>query len=409
MTTSSDGAELPLTGVRVLALEHFVALPSGTNILAALGAEVIKIEPVGVGEEGRRSLPVADGKDGYTYGSAFVRYSRGKSSLAVDLKHPEGVELVKSLAARVDVFAENMRAGVADRLGLGAAALRDVNPGLIYASISGFGHHDSPYTSWPAFAPAAEAMAAMPQLAQAGAPSPRPGTFGAIVDLAGGLNAVIGVLAALHGRSRTGRGYEVDISLFDTALALNDHAIQLAAMGQSTDGARTDKNGIVELFNASDGRFIIAVFRPDQFARLARLVGHPEWIDEPRFADRREWSLHLDDPVRPAVETWAASFTAKEAAARMAEAGVVAAPNLEAAQILADDHVRTRMIATVDGLVNDTVIIGSPVRLVGIADRRTELAPVGRDTARLLRNDLGLSTASIEDLVDRAVVSREST
>ena len=382
---NGDGPVLPLEGVRILALEHFVALPSGTNALAALGAEVIKLEPLG-GEAGRESLPVIEGEDGEGYGSAFVRYSRGKSSIAVDLKRPEGIDLVKRLAEHVDVFAENLRAGKATALGIGPEDLAAVNPDLIYASVSGYGNEgNSPYGDWPAFAPATEAMAGLPYLA-GDLDAPRTSTFGAIIDQVGGLNAAIGILAALHGRPRNRRGYRVDISLFDTALQLNEHRISLASVGLSPDLGRSDRNGVVSLFAASDGSFLIALFRPEHLARVARIVGADGWLTDPRFANRDEWSRHLEAEIRPAVERWAKDLTSLEASQALAAIGVASAPLLDEARILADPHLEAReMLGEVAGLTRPVRVVSSPVWLKGLPDQRTQLVPAGHDTERILR------------------------
>ncbi|HEY3881806.1 MAG TPA: CoA transferase [Trebonia sp.] len=402
-TTNDTAPVLPLEGVRVLALEHFVALPTGTNALSALGAEVIKLEPL-EGEQGRRSLPVIEGQDGEGYGSAFVRYSRGKSSLAVDLKRPEGIDLVKRLVQHVDVFAENLRAGKATALGLGPADLAAVNPALIYASVSGYGNEGgSPYSDWPAFAPATEAMAGLPYLAGS-ADDPRTSTFGAIIDQVGGLNAAIGIIAALYGRPRNKRGYRVDVSLFDTALQLNEHRVSLASVGMSPDMGRSDKNGVVSLFAASDGSFLIAIFRPEHLARLARLIGAERWLSDPRFARRDEWSLHLDDEIRPAVERWAGKLTTLEASQALGGIGVAAAPLLTESQILSDPHVAARdMLGTTEGLTRPARVVSSPVWVKGLPDRRTRLVPTGHDTARLLR-EIGFADDAIARLADEGVI-----
>jgi len=403
----------PLGGIRILALEHWAAMPAATNILAGLGAQVIKIEEPRRGDEGRRSTPVlafelADGADSAgDAGSMFMRYNRGKASLAVDLARSEGVELVKRLVPAVDVFAENLRAGVADRLGLGEPELRAINPSLIYASISGFGlSGGSPYQHLPSFAPAAEAMAAMPQLAQTPDGTPRAGSFGAIVDLAAGMNAAIGILAALHGRDRNhGHGYQVDIALLDTAIALNDMAVQFAALGESADKAVAGKVGIIELFRASDGLFVVVAVRPEHLAKLGHAVGQPSWGEDPKLADRSRWHEQVESTFRPAIESWARNLTAFDAAEQLCAAGVVAAPNFDADQLIDDPHVKARGLLTpVSGLERDAVVVGSPVTIVGHVDERDRLPRIGEDTVRILTGELGLTDAQVQELVRRELI-----
>src|SRR3954469_20842026 len=159
----------PLDGVRVLALEQMQALPWGTQLLARLGADVVKVEHPKGGESGRASLPAMTDPEGRSIGATFLRNNLNKRSVAIDLKHPEGRELVLQLAPKFDVFAENFKAGTLRRLRLGYDALAAVHPACIYLSVSGFGNTiSSPYDSWPAYAPIVEAMSGIYDFKQQG-------------------------------------------------------------------------------------------------------------------------------------------------------------------------------------------------------------------------------------------------
>ena len=206
--TTNDAAAAqgkPLDGVRVLALEQMQSLPWCTQLLARLGADVVKIEPPNGGDQGRGSLPAMVDPEGRKVGATFLRNNLGKRSVTVDLKNPEGRDLVLALAPKFDVVAQNFKAGTLDRLGLGYAAVSAVHPAAIYLSISGFGTTvASPYDRWPAFAPIVEAMSGIYEFKRPGDEPPVVAPVGALGDIGAGLFATVGVLAALRHREATG-------------------------------------------------------------------------------------------------------------------------------------------------------------------------------------------------------------
>ena len=211
--TASSPYPGPLAGIRVLDFTRVLAGPAASLALADLGAEVFKIEPPGIGDETRGFPPVRDGESHY-----FLAINRGKKSIVVDLKAPEGLALVKDLAAKCDIVVENYRPGVMDRLGLGYGALSAINPGLIYCSISGYGQ-TGPLKDNPSFDIVLQAMSGAFSLN--GEPGRLPTKLGLpLGDLAGGINGPIAILGALFERTRTGRGRFIDISLVDAAQLL---------------------------------------------------------------------------------------------------------------------------------------------------------------------------------------------
>ncbi len=187
----------PLDGVRVLALEQMQALPYATQLLTRLGADVVKIEAP-AGESGRGSQPGMVDPEGRFIGATFLRNNLSKKSVTVDLKKDAGRELVLALAPHFDVFAENFKSGALDRMGLGYDAVAAVHPGVIYASLSGFGASGSPYADWPAYASIAESMSGIYDYVLVGDETPRPNPVGALGDISSGLFATIGILAALR-------------------------------------------------------------------------------------------------------------------------------------------------------------------------------------------------------------------
>ena len=400
----------PLQGVSVLAAEQMHSLPHATQLLALMGAEVVKVEPLD-GEAGRTGRPTVREHDGRTTGSTFVRNNLGKASIAIDVKTDAGRELFLRLAATVDIVAENFRPGTADRLHIGYQHVRAAHPSVIYVSVSGFGNQTdppSPYREWAAYAPIVEGMAGLYEYARSDDAPPRLASAGALGDTAPGLHAAIGMLAALHHRSRTGEGCYVDVSMYDSMIAVAD-VVHPASMGVEPSRA-LDGIGILHAFRADDGWFTIEVVREQHFARFAEAVGHAEWTTDGRLADRAGWSAHLDDVIRPGVEAWAAGRTKLEAARELARNGVAAGPVNTAADIVADAHVRQRAFVHErrGGDGTPVRVVGNPVAFRGSSTDPTEPARwplLGADTDRVLGSRLGLSAADIDDLRARRIVA----
>ncbi|MGH9274930.1 MAG: CaiB/BaiF CoA transferase family protein, partial [Acidimicrobiales bacterium] len=282
----------PLDGVRILALEQMQALPYATQLLGRLGAEVVKVEHPKGGDLGRGSQPSMTDPEGRDIGATFLRNNLSKRSICIDLKSDRGRQLVLDLAPHFDVVAENSKAGAMGRLGLAYADVAAVHPKVIYLSISGFGNTiPSPYDAWPAFAPIVEAMSGIYEFKRRGDDPPLVAPVGALGDIGSGLYAVIGVLAALRHRDATGLGQHIDIAMLDAMVAMTDLVTNFWSLGlRGGDVAPLIMDG----FRADDGWFIIQVGREPQFAKLAELIGRPEWLEDERLAERRGWVEHLD-------------------------------------------------------------------------------------------------------------------
>ncbi|MBA3653366.1 MAG: CoA transferase [Actinobacteria bacterium] len=368
------------------------ALPYATQLLGRMGADVVKVEPLG-GESGRASQPG---------GATFVRNNLGKRSIAVDLKSEAGRQLFLDLVPRFDVVAENFKAGTMAKFGLGYDALREVHPRVIYVSVSGFGAGDSPYADWPAYSSIVEAMSGIYEYTRRPGEAPRANPVGALGDISAALFAAIGVLAALRWRDRTGEGQQVDIAMFDATVAMTDIVTNLASLGQPR--MPYPPPFILDTFRAADGWFVMQLVREHQFTRLAHVVGQPQWIDDARLATRAGWGTHLDDVIRPGVEAWAAARSKLDAARQLTAAGVAAGPCNDAAEVIADPHLRGRnMLTEVDG---GALVPGNPVKLSAVhAGPDGALPGVGADTVDLLQTELGLSTDAIAALAADGVVS----
>jgi crotonobetainyl-CoA:carnitine CoA-transferase CaiB-like acyl-CoA transferase len=391
----------PLDGVRILALEQMQSLPYATQMLARLGADVVKVEPPQGGDSGRGSLPAMTDPDGRRVGATFLRNNLGKRSVCVNLKHPRGRDLVLRLASRFDVIAENSRAGAMARLGLGYDDIAAVHPKGIYVSVSGFGNTvATPYRDWPAYASIVEAMSGIYEMKRTGDSPPAVAPVGALGDIGAALFATIGILAALRQRETTGQGQYVDVAMFDAMVAMTDIVTNFWSMG-----LRGGELGplILHGFRAKDGWFVLQVGREPAFARLVELIGRPEWAADPRFATRQGWVDHLEDLLRPAVEDWAAGLTKLEACQALGAAGLAAGPCFTDAEVVADPHVAARAmlveVPRTDGVEQPVLVPGSPVKMSAVAESAESRPPwLGEHTAAVLSAELGLAPAEIEAL-----------
>ena len=399
----------PLDGIRILAAEQMQALPYATQLLARLGAEVVKVEHPVHGESGRGSAPAMLDPDGRAVGATYLRNNLDKRSLGLDLKSEEGRELFLALVPRFDVVAENFKAGTMDRMGLGYDVIAERFPGVIYASISGFGNTgNSPYRDWPAYASIVEAMSGIYDWKNPDAP-PVTIPVGALGDISSGLFAVIGIIAALRHRDRTGEGQYVDIAMLDATVAMTDVVTNFWSLGVRPE---PDKGlqVICEGFRASDGYVVAQIVREPQFARVAELVGHPEWIDDPRFATRAGWGPNLETVIRPAIDAWASQRTKLEAARELTAAGIAAGPSFRAPDVIADPHVAARHMLVemprTDGVEEPVLIPGNPVKLSKMAEGPETRVPwVGEHTTALLGEELALDEDMIAGLRTRGIVT----
>jgi formyl-CoA transferase len=403
---SGDGAK-PLAGVRILAIEQMQALPFATQLLAHLGAVVVKVEHPVQGDSGRGSLPAVADTDGRQVGATYLRNNLNKKSIAVDLKHPEGTALIKRLVPRYDVVGENFKPGTMERLGLGYRDLAKIHPRLVYVSVSGFGNLiDSPYAAFPAYAPIVEAMAGFYEARREPDKPPVVGPAGALGDIGSSLFAAIGLLAALRHRDRTGEGQHVDVAMYDAMIAMADMVPFLWSMGVRK-GQRVP--GVFDAFKASDGYFVVQAVRDHQLSALARAIGHPEWLEDERLATRQGWVDHLESVVRPSIEAWAATRTKLDASTELSNQGIAAGPCNTPEDVIADPHVqRHRMLIEVPrpDASEPLLVAGNPIKMSATAEGPVARWPMlGEHTAEILKADLGLSDGEIAVLAERRVIT----
>jgi crotonobetainyl-CoA:carnitine CoA-transferase CaiB-like acyl-CoA transferase len=392
----TDPIGLPLAGVSILAVEQMIAAPWATQLLARLGADVLKVEHPTHGESGRASSPAIAGPDGKPVGVTFIRNNLNKRSIGIDLK--KRPDLVLDLAEHCDVFIQNSKVGVMDRLGLGYEEVRARNPAVIYVSISGFGSTtESPYRDWPAYASIAEAMSGIYQWAREPGRRPVVNPMGGIGDVGSGMFAVIGILTALLQRTQTGLGQHIDVAMYDSMVAITDLVTTYASLG-ATERA---PGAILTTFAAADGDVIIQISREHQFERLAKIIGRPEWITDERFATRAGWVTHREDVIRPAVEAWTSRLPKLEIARLLAEAGIAAGPCNNAQDVIDDPHLAQReMLAAFDRGDGGTYVVpGNPLRMTEVSPKQDRRAPwLGEDTDAVLRDVLGFDEVQIAQL-----------
>ena len=356
----------PLDGIRVLDLSRVLAGPWCTQLLADLGAEVIKVERPGSGDDTRHWGPPWHGEGDHRVAAYFLSCNRGKKSAAIDFAQPGGAGLVRKLAERADVVVENFKVGGLSKFGLDAAKLRAANSRLIYASITGFGQ-DGPYSDRAGYDFIIQGMGGM--MSVTGLPDGEPGggpmrAGVAIADLFTGMYACAAILASLYAREKTGEGATIDMALFDTQIAvMANQASNALISGKDPPRQGNTHPNIVpyQPFEAADQPIIIAVGNERQFARLADICGHPEWVSDERFASNGARVANRSDMVRLVADVIRRK-PAAEWLDQLEAAGIPAGPINPVTQALSDVQAQHRqMIRTIAG----TPLVGSPVRLDG--------------------------------------------
>lgn len=396
----------PLSGIRVLDLSRVLAGPWCTQLLADLGAEVIKIERPGVGDDTRHWGPPWHGEGETRVAAYFLSANRGKKSAAIDFARPEGAALVRKLAGQSDVVVENFKVGGLKKFGLDAQTLRRTDPSLVVASITGFGQ-DGPYADRAGYDYIIQAMGGLMSIT--GQPDDIPGggpmrVGVAVVDLFTGLYTTVAILSALFRRERTGEGAHVDMALFDTQLAmLANQASNALVSGRDPPRQGNTHPNIVpyQPFEAADKPLVIAVGNDRQFARLAELCGHPEWVKDERFASNGARVANREQMVR-LVSDCIRKDSADAWFAKLEAAGIPAGPINTISQALSDIQAQhRRTVRTIAGMP----LVGSPVRIDG--DRAdSDLAPpaLGEHTADVLA-PVGIDAESLERLRMEGVIS----
>ena len=376
-----------LDGLRVLDLSRFIAGPYCAMMLGDMGAEVVKIEPPGEGEYARRALPAVEGQSLYT----FI-VNRNKKSLAIDLRHPDGLATLKALIAKADVLVENFRPGTMEQMGLGWEAVHALNPRLVMARISGFGQ-DGPLAGKQCFDGVAQAMSGLMDMT--GQPDGPPTMIGSFMcDYTTGMYAALGILAALNARHSTGTGQLVDVSLLESALSMLMTAIpQQKLFGQTMTrvGSRDRYVAPSNTFQAGDGRYVLIVGGDDNmFPRVLRAMKRPALIEDPRFATMASRLEHRD-AVEGIVADWMLAHGADQIVAWLEAEGVPCAKIARVDEVVDNPQLAHR------GAIRDVPFGDSTVPMQGVTIHlsdtpltiRRPLPRVGEHNAEVLAAWLG--------------------
>jgi len=346
MSDSSPISPLALNGIRVLDLSRVLAGPWCTQILADFGADVVKVESISKGDDTRHwgppDLPSAPGWEHSRESAYYLSCNRNKRSLAIDLAHSDGAALVRQLARKADVVVENFKVGGLRKFGLDWPCLSEINPRLVYCSITGFGQ-TGPYAERPGYDFVAQAMGGMMSITgEPDGPPLKPGV--AMADLSSGLYAAVSVLIALRHAERTGQGQHIDCSLLDTQIAmLANQALNYLVSGIEPVRLGNAHPSIVpyRMFNAADGAIVVAVGNDSQFRALCEVLGQPELGTDPRYANNPQRVRHRDS-LEAALQQAICQQTVADLMGRLCACGVPCGPVNSVGQILSDQFIKAR-------------------------------------------------------------------
>jgi crotonobetainyl-CoA:carnitine CoA-transferase CaiB-like acyl-CoA transferase len=392
----------PLAGLLVADLTQNVAGPYCTQILGDMGAEIVKVERIGRGDDARAWGPPFWGHESAT----FMSVNRNKRSLAVDLKDERGLAIVERLLARADVFVQSLRAGAVEELGLGRARVSGLNPRLVYCSVTAYGS-EGPLKDRPGYDPLMQAYGGIMSInGHPGQPPARVPV--SVVDMGTGMWAVMGIMAALRERERTGRGSEVTTALFDTALAWS--VFQMShyfATGEvpKPQGSGTAMIVPYEAFPVADGWVMIAAASDALFGKAATALGVPELARDPRFADNPRRVEHRAE-LRDALSAVTRPLTARDVLDRLQAAGV------PSARVSTMDQIATEPQTEASGMlpavkhprIADYRAVALPIKWDGERPAADRVPPLlGEHSADVLA-ELGYDAVTIRELAERHVI-----
>lgn len=386
----------PLKGIRVLDFTHVISGPFSTMLLADFGAEVIKIEKPDEGEFYR-----AEGtKNDAGVSIVYPNYNRNKKGITLNIKSPEAIKILKDLVAKSDVFVENQRPGLLASIGLGYEDLKKINPGLIYASISGFGQ-TGPYATKPAFDMTIAAISGLMSVNGLEGTVPTK-TGAAFSDFISGIYAALGIVIALRKRDSTGEGSYIDVGMFDSIVSVLDDFIpkyKVTGKEPTRFGNRRAGFAPVNVFSTKDGYVYIAGSFQKQWEALARLIGKEELISDPRFLTNSDRKAH-EETLEAFVENWSSNLTNIEVVSLLENAHIPCAPVKTIGELVDDEHIKARnTIVECDYPgIGTYAMAANPIRISDY-EQPVERAPLlGEHNEEVLSKFLGYSLEKIQGL-----------
>jgi formyl-CoA transferase len=392
-----------LKGVRVLDLTRVLAGPFCTMLLGDMGAEIIKIEVPGQGDDSRRYPPFIGEESAY-----FMNLNRNKKSLVLDLKHPRAKEIFLNLVEKSDVVLENFRPGTMEKLGLGYEAIKARNPAIVYSCISGFGH-SGPFKDLPGYDIIGQAMGGIMSIT--GWPeSPPTRTGTAIADVLAGLNACVGILASLLAVRNGGTGQKVDIALVDSVVSAMETIIQIYLVEDRVPQRTGNRYEFIypyDAFRAKNGWVIIAVGNNKLWEVFCKATGRPDLLENPDYRDNYD-RVKAHREVKRIVEEWTEKKEVKEVIDFLLSKKIPCAPIYTVKEVVEDEHIAKarRMIREVEHPAAGTVkVIGSPVNLSETPTEVHSPAPLlGEHTEAVLKDLLNLTPAEILSLKEEKAI-----
>ncbi|GAK57327.1 predicted acyl-CoA transferases/carnitine dehydratase [Candidatus Vecturithrix granuli] len=399
----------PLEGIRVLAMEQFISGPSCSMILADMGAEVIKIERPKVGDPRRHFPPFAENERGEKIGGGFMCFNRSKKSLTLNTKAPEGLHILKELIKISDVLLENFRPDTMPRMGLTYQVMQELNPRLIYATLSGFGRleeYAGPYSDWPAFDTVLQAMGGSMNLT--GLKDGKPLVVEAnIVDVGTSVFTALGIMFALYDREKTGKGRFVDISMYETMATLCQESVMMYAFtGESPERGKEKVFAPIGAFKVKDGYVAFRIPTEDMWQRTCQAIEREDLIEHPKTCTGVKRAANMDF-LGPILDEWFAQRTKAEAVARFQECGVPLGPVQNAEEISHCEHLEKRKAFAYidDPVAGRKKLMGNPFKLSGMPDLAPTPPPrLGEHNHEILRTLLGYSDEKILDLEQKGVL-----
>jgi formyl-CoA transferase len=392
-----------LLGIKVLDLSRVLAGPFCSMLLADMGAEVIKLEVPGRGDDSREFPPFMEGESLY-----YVNLNRGKKSITVNLKNPEGEKVFKKLVKKCDVLIENFSPGTMDRLGLGYEVLKKENPRLIYAAISGFGQ-TGPYRSRPGYDIIGQAMGGL--LSITGWPDTPPTRSGtAIGDILSSLFCCVGILAALNVRERTGRGQFIDVALVDSVYAALENIPQKYFVEGKTPGRIGNRYEFIypyDTFKARDGWVVIAIANDAIWERFLAAAGLKRLGEDGRFSSNK-LRVENNAALKELLEGWTSERGRDEIVALLNENRIPSCPIYDIKDASEDPHisgVREMVVSVHQPGLGDVRLQGNPIKMSETDPHPRGPAPdLGADTGLILKEVLGLSDAEIKKIREMGAI-----
>ncbi len=390
-----------LTGIKILDLSRVLAGPFCTMILADMGAEVIKIEVPGKGDDSRSFGPFVNGESGY-----YMNVNRNKKGITLNLKG-KGKDLFLEMVKKADMVVENYRPGVMERLGIGYDELKKVNPKIIYGAVSGFGHY-GPYTQRPGYDVIGQASSGL--MSVTGWPDGGPTRIGtAMADSLAGYSLAIGLLAALQYRNRTGIGQKVDIGMMDASIASLQIIYPIYTMGGRIPeriGNRYESNYPTDTFRTKDGMIVIGAANDKLWQQLCRVMNMEKLAEDERY-DKNPKRVERYQEIKPIIEAWTMKQTSKEVIDQLVEAGVPASPINNLAQVVEDPHAQARemFVHVQHPVAGDTLLNGSQFKMTETNPVIDVHAPLlGEHNEQVYGELLGLSKEEVADLANQGVI-----